>query len=48
MKNTAFYSESDYENAVTVIEELMMKGRDRAPEETTLLNLMKIIINLFR
>jgi len=38
-------SESDYENAVTVIEELMMKGRDRAPEETTLLNLLCTLVD---
>ncbi len=35
-------SESDYENAVAVIEELMEKGRD--PEETTLLNLLCALV----
>ncbi|NBD16832.1 MAG: transcriptional regulator [Cyanobacteria bacterium] len=35
-------SESDYENAVAVIEELMEKGLD--PEETTLLNLLCALV----
>jgi len=35
-------SESDYENAVAVIEKLMEKGRD--PEETTLLNLLCALV----
>jgi len=35
-------SESDYENAVAVIEELMKKGRD--PEETMLLSLLCALV----
>jgi len=35
-------SESDHENAVAVIEELMEKGRD--PEETTLLSLLCTLV----
>ncbi len=37
-------SEADYESAVTAIEELMSKGRDRSPEESTLLNLLCTLV----
>lgn len=37
-------SEADYENTIATIEALMFKGRDRAPEETTLLNLLCTLV----
>lgn len=38
------HSQSDHESAVTAIEELMFKGSDRTPEETTLLNLLCTLV----